>query len=88
MNYLFTFPDQQTAEAFLTMAEKCSTQARWISIDPNPEYDHEWRFTDDHTFDSVFTTVQEVINTNLTGNLIANTVQPVWPNTSPDEWPV
>ena len=65
MPHLFTFPDKTTANVFTTLAQQCDVHTRWIAVDPNPDYDHEWRFTDDLIFESVFNTTFEIINDAL-----------------------
>lgn len=82
MDYIFSFPDDATLRKFTDLARENSVTARWITIDPNPEHDHEWRFTDELIFESVFDAVQDIINQELAPSQDS----PVWPETTPWRW--
>ena len=71
MNYLFTFPDNLTEKQFLDLAAQRNVTAKWVSLNPNPLYNHEWQFTDEKIFPTV---------------LNNDTSSPTWPDANPNEW--
>ena len=77
---ILTFPDRATEDLFLRMAREQGIDARWVAVNPNLEYDHEWQFTDDMIWDSLAPSIAEIINEEFHGG------QPVWPRNPFSSW--
>ena len=76
--YIFTFETEDQEREFLDLAVRMKVKPRWIVIDPNPEYDQEWTFTDETAWDELGRTLDRVLN--QTGE------EPTWPQKPLELW--
>ena len=62
MDYLFTFQNDNDQDLFIHLAHRLGIEARWVAVDPNPEYDHQWRFAGEGAFAGVITGVNHALH--------------------------
>ena len=81
-DHVFTFPNENTEQKFLEMAEAAGVKAQWVAIDPNSEYDGEHRVANEEVWDALSTCVREIISDQVEDQ--KNT--PSWPRTPFEQW--
>ena len=79
--FIVDFPDQETQDQILNMAHQQKVHTKWIIVDPNTEYLHEFQFAEEAIWYSLSEAITITINDEPEG-------QAKWPTLPFKEWPV
>lgn len=61
-HYLIELPDESRERELAQAVAPLAGHVRWVALSPDTQYDYEWTFTDERSWDTISRSVQEMIN--------------------------